>query len=260
MHLQKVCRCYNSAFTLIELLVVIAIIAILAAILFPVFAAAREKARAATCTSNMRQIGIALALYRSDNDSVNVSYRTCPTLGYPGGVCGNTGTAYSGPGERWWAPFDNNPADCGTSYYNTRVPDSDYLLANNAGMIQPYVKSLAIFHCPSAPQNLQCTYAMSYITAGPMGKLDSVVQNPAVFVVWDHNKMPGCADTGTPLTPSTGYNGTWNPFPPAKDTTHIHYPVWHTNGFNALAYDGSVKHRQYSLPTNANFDASTPSS
>ena len=54
----------RRAFTLIEVLVVIAVIAILAAILFPVFAEAREKARQATCSTHMRQIGIALVMYR----------------------------------------------------------------------------------------------------------------------------------------------------------------------------------------------------
>src|SRR5580693_3758166 len=58
----------RPGFTLIELLVVIAVIAILAAILFPVFAQAREKARQTACLSNMRQMGLAVQMYTQDFD------------------------------------------------------------------------------------------------------------------------------------------------------------------------------------------------
>src|SRR5438309_5831579 len=60
----------DTAFTLIELLVIIAIIAIIAAILFPVFAAAREKARQTACMSNLRQIGTAGLMYTADYDEI----------------------------------------------------------------------------------------------------------------------------------------------------------------------------------------------
>jgi prepilin-type N-terminal cleavage/methylation domain-containing protein/prepilin-type processing-associated H-X9-DG protein len=76
------------AFTLIELLVVIAIIAVLAAILFPVFAQAREQARKTTCLSNLRQIGTAFHLYTQDYDE-----------GFP-----NTGDPYLYAGRHWRWP------------------------------------------------------------------------------------------------------------------------------------------------------------
>jgi len=71
----------RSAFTLIELLVVIAIIAILAAILFPVFAQAREKARQASCASNLKQLAIGQLMYAQDYDETFV---TSWAKGFPG--------------------------------------------------------------------------------------------------------------------------------------------------------------------------------
>ncbi len=71
----------RSGFTLIELLVVIAIIAILAAILFPVFAQAREKARQASCMSNLRQYATATLMYTQDYDEL------FPQSAYFGGTC-----------------------------------------------------------------------------------------------------------------------------------------------------------------------------
>lgn len=81
----------RGGFTLIELLVVIAIIAILAAILFPVFARAREKARQASSTSNLRQLTLALLQYAQDYDEVVVP-----------GMCGHCGNPNAPSRWPWW--------------------------------------------------------------------------------------------------------------------------------------------------------------
>ncbi len=105
---------WKRGFTLIELLVVIAIIAILAAILFPVFSRAREQARKAVCLSNMKQIGLALMMYVQDWDE-----------NYP--------MNRIGWGRPCWAPQD-------TPHMTWRT------------MIQPYIKNWQVFDCPSQSQ------------------------------------------------------------------------------------------------------------
>jgi len=119
------------AFTLIELLVVIAIIAILAAILFPVFAQAREKARATACISNEKQIGLAIMQYVSNYDETWPSGRLFNEL-------------YSSP--------NSFPTGIGWSQ-----------------QVSPYVKNGGLFKCPSddtnpstgAPGNVTMSYALN---------------------------------------------------------------------------------------------------
>src|ERR1700759_5194353 len=87
----------RKGFTLIELLVVIAIIAILAAILFPVFAQAKEAAKKTTCLSNMKQLTLGVLMYQGDSDDA------LPMANYPNPPAGYTGpyTAFAwmnGPG------------------------------------------------------------------------------------------------------------------------------------------------------------------
>ncbi|MBM3498472.1 MAG: DUF1559 domain-containing protein [Armatimonadetes bacterium] len=81
----------SQGFTLIELLVVIAIIAILAAILFPVFARAREKARQTSCLSNVKQLGLGVMMYCQDYDET-----------YPGYYPPWPATVPSPQGCSWW--------------------------------------------------------------------------------------------------------------------------------------------------------------
>jgi prepilin-type N-terminal cleavage/methylation domain-containing protein/prepilin-type processing-associated H-X9-DG protein len=101
-------NCGPGAFTLIELLVVIAIIAILAAILFPVFAKARANARRTACASNLNQIGRALLLYTSDWDE---TFPPKKTTGWDDGVIVGLVDKYLKTKDVWRCPDD-----CGASW------------------------------------------------------------------------------------------------------------------------------------------------
>lgn len=104
----------RAAFTLIELLIVVAIVAILAALIFPVFARARENARRASCQSNLKQIGIGLLQYSQDYDEVMIA--------------------------DWYGPTGNNASDpASTANAGYKWMDAGY----------EYIKSVQIFVCPT---------------------------------------------------------------------------------------------------------------
>jgi prepilin-type N-terminal cleavage/methylation domain-containing protein/prepilin-type processing-associated H-X9-DG protein len=117
-------RVRRGGFTLIELLVVIAIIAILAAILFPVFAQARAKARQIACLSNMKQIGTAMMMYAQDYDENLVAYRMRSSVT-----------------TQFMNPFAADPR-VGA---NSKRP----LFFNQA--LDPYIKNYDVWKCPSNP-------------------------------------------------------------------------------------------------------------
>ena len=108
----------KSGFTLIELLVLIAIIAILAAILFPVFAKVREKARQISCLSNMKQLGLGFAQYTQDNDEA-----------YPCGM--------------WQAVAGNNTEAAGLVKYFRTSSRTPYLPARmiTRQLVRPRIRS-----------------------------------------------------------------------------------------------------------------------
>lgn len=141
-------RC-RRAFTLIELLVVIAIIAILAAILFPVFARARESARAISCASNLKQIGLGFALYIDDTNGV-----------YP--LAAST------------IAWDDVDASKGTAPWMQQI--------------YAYTKNRQIYKCASDSET-DYSYFMSaraaYIAAGMVGAAtdERRIQYPSAFVI-----------------------------------------------------------------------------
>ncbi|MCS7193222.1 MAG: DUF1559 domain-containing protein, partial [Armatimonadetes bacterium] len=119
---------------MVELLVVIAIIALLAAILLPVFVSAREKARQTACLNNAKQNGLAFMMYLGDYDET-----------YP------LGFGREGASGRWlWNHYHAFPHD-----WRASVPLGSPLhqayLAHWSNAVQPYLKSDGIYGCPSAP-------------------------------------------------------------------------------------------------------------
>ncbi len=177
----------STAFTLIELLVVIAIIAILAGILFPVFARAREQARKATCLSNLKQIGIAVMMYTQDYDE-----------GYP-----NTGDPWLWVGRRWrWPimPYLAIGQTQGTNYNSSAGAASILICPSDtqsgaAYDATSYAYSAAFYHTPDqidAMTIADTIYQLNAPGAGaqcPTQTLASVAQptGKAMVAEWFNN-------------------------------------------------------------------------
>lgn len=142
----------RHAFTLIELLVVIAIISILAGMIFPSFARAREMARRSSCASNMKQIHLGFTQYLQDYDER-----------YP--LAGN----YQGwnKGGHWVAGFDNLPLAKLTSA-DSYARETNKTANVAGGAVFPYIKSTQIFVCPSARDGRETglSYSMNCALSG----------------------------------------------------------------------------------------------
>lgn len=216
----------QAAFTLIELLVVIAIIAILAAILFPVFAKAREKARQITCASNLKQLGLGFLQYTQDWDE-NMPFRN---------ASGQTINGIPNGAMEYWPVA-----------------------------IMPYLKSVDVFTCPddstvSTPgfkQNPRLSYAANQnVISYPGDTLPSFVAPASTVVLTEqfNNTIdytlttPGyydgqCMTFGRPGWGTGTADGSYGLITGPMGTTGS--ANWknarHTNGSNFLALDGHVK-------------------
>jgi prepilin-type N-terminal cleavage/methylation domain-containing protein/prepilin-type processing-associated H-X9-DG protein len=205
----------HPGFTLIELLVVIAVIAILAAILFPVFAQAREKARQATCLSNLRQIGLAAGMYAQDYDELVV-----PVSGY---------VAPDGTGIYWWAGVTltgNDPTQ---------------------GLLYPYMKNGQIQACPSFHNTLRPVlgltgYGYNFAYLSPLVPPNYQAQSVALAAVQKPAETVQMADaaelnTWSYNTPTLEGNTYLEPPSSAFPTFHAR----HNGVGDVLWVDGHVK-------------------
>ena len=202
----------RKAFTLIELLVVIAIIAILAAMLFPTFARARENARRSSCSSNMRQINLGVMQYTQDYDE-----RLPSVLG------GTAGQATIGG----WIYY--------TTFGGTQAGNFD----PTKGNLYPYVKSSQIFVCPSDTdgQTTGNSYAMnSCITSsnapgGTSKSLAAFDETSKWMLMCEESATSGTADQTTGST-NDGFF-----YESGEDNLSFR----HLDGSNISFMDGHVK-------------------
>lgn len=223
----------NRAFTLIELLVVIAIIAILAAILFPVFAQAKEAAKKTACLSNARQIGMASKMYVSDYDDmmpIFYAYNSQPPAGQPGhkGV------------EVLLLPYCKNkevfksPLDNGGPYVGNDVPGADTYW-------KAYGSSYRFTQCvfsriagESSQNNVLLTQSSPVTETMVSYPAETRSMRLEMFPFFDKSVDVGCARYGYDCDPPYNY-----------------YRKWGSTGGSMIFLDGHAKH----IANSGQFDA-----
>ena len=193
----------RRGFTLIELLVVIAIIAILASILFPVFARAREKARQTSCLSNLKQLSLAALMYTQDYDEMMFPSWEGPAA-YPGSY---QWPQLLYPYTRNWQLFICPSDNAENIVTNAGAPGSSLSYADNVG-----------YWGGSGVAGFTCTM--------PVGQAEAVVQDPSgTILLFDY---------------SGGFEAGWQNVA-AQPANMSFLPARHNDGLNFAFVDGHAK-------------------
>lgn len=248
-------RVHRGAFTLIELLVVISIIAILAAILFPVFAQAKNAARGVVCISNMKQVGLASLLYVSDYDDIwYPAEKYSPLPGFAP--------------QQVWIGFDNNNGPNVGGYYGTPIQPAVNPI--RPGLIDTYLKNEGVKRCPNQPQGWQLAIATNgfnpglpsdYYQTNPTasgsefgpamatfnyvnGVIDDtgasssqIDESSYTLLAWEHQSYAPLCNFIQPYD--------WLNNPPNVQSLIDHFNFLHTSGTNTLWVDGHAKRLVY---------------